>query len=130
MSYQERSVYLNLAVMIAIFGGYIAYQISARSSIRLGGALLLLITLQILANIVHAATSRSRLVDERDRRISARGRQTGYVVLLVFIWSSFGYLLTHSVVSSLAVANVLILAVVVAELSGLVAQLISYKTPL
>jgi len=66
-------------------------------------------------------------VDERDRIIKARGIQVGYVVLLIFIWSSFGYLQWRPMVSSLVVSNLLIVALIVAELSGLVAQLISYK---
>lgn len=47
MSYQEKSVYVNLVILLAIFFGYFGYAISVRSPIRLGGALLFLVALQI-----------------------------------------------------------------------------------
>lgn len=126
ISYQEKSVYVNFVILLAMFGGYLGYAISLRSPIRLGGPLLLLITLQIIGNAILAATSRRRLVDERDRIIKARARQVGYVVLLVFIWTSFGYL-SQPMVSSRIVSNLLVMALVVAELSGLVTQIIFYR---
>ena len=130
MSYQEKSVYVNLVILLAIFCSYFGYAISVRSPIRLGGALLLLITLQVTGNAILGATSRRRLVDERDRIIKARGRQAGYYVLLIFVWSSFGYLQSQPMVRSLTVSNQLIVGIEVAELSGLVAQLISYRASL
>ncbi len=127
LSYQEKSVYVNLVILLGIFGGYLGYAINLRSPIRLGGVLLFLILLQIVGNAILAATSRRRLVDERDRNIRARGRQVGYVVLLIFIWTSFGYLQSQSMVSSLIVSNLLVVALAVAELAGLVTQLIFYR---
>ncbi|HVJ06530.1 MAG TPA: hypothetical protein VM578_12725 [Candidatus Saccharimonadales bacterium] len=127
MSYQEKSTYVNLVILVASVCGYFGYATRVGSPIRLGGALLMMITLQIVGNTILSATSRRRLIDERDWIIKARGRQVGYIVLLIFIWSSFGYLQAHTMVSSLVVSNLLIVALIVAELSELVAQLISYR---
>jgi hypothetical protein len=130
LTFQEKSIYSNLLILLTLFGIYLGCAVNMQSPLNLGGAIVLLIVLQIVSQIILRLTSRHLLIDERDRKARAHGSRISYTVLISAIWMSFGYFLLHATVSSRVVVNLLIVALVLAELGGLLAQLISYKTSL
>jgi len=131
LSFKEKSLWGNLIAIVAVFGGYFEYASQAHArQLHLGGALVCLVLLQIGIQIILSISSRDRLIDERDRRIAGRGYAVAYVVLVTYIWMAFGYILIHSTIESLVVVNLLIVALVTAEVAKLVTQLIFYRASL
>ena len=88
LSFQEKTLWLMLASLLAIFGSYFASVVPPRTADVLPdqigqfvGLVVLFVVIQILGSIVLALFDRRQEADERDRLIELKGTRNGSHVL-------------------------------------------------
>jgi hypothetical protein len=122
MSIRYKQALLSLLSMIAIYGWYFARALADGANgfthaVRLTGMVGLLALVQIIGNIVIAGTSSDRYaaMDERELHFDRRATQLGYYVLIsgaVLAAASI-----HFAASSATIANLVLVAIVLGEVS-------------
>jgi hypothetical protein len=134
LTYQEKSLYATLAANLIVYLPYFAFAIRHTSLKRIVGTIVTLIVVQIVLQTIIAIFSRSRLTDERDRLIEARGYRAGYFALVAGVLVALALLWTHAILgfvnpnhAAIHFINVLFAVLVLAELVKTATQLISYR---
>jgi len=115
MSYREKSIWGQLIATLIVYGNYFA-----RSGGNLIGMIVVLVMIQIVAQIAIAILAKPEPKDERDRLIDARAYRVGYLLLVT------GAVLCMNIVVSPTV-NGLLMALVVSEVGKSVTQLYYYR---
>lgn len=147
LSFQEKSVWGSLAAVAACSLYYFANVFAMYSdggtvdpgrAGALGISLLVaLIVIEIVYHAVLAATSDSTESDERDRWIETRASRNAYFAIGVGVFVLVVHLLAGAMLESaryeelvapFAVANFLLLAMVLAELVKYVSQIVYYRS--
>jgi hypothetical protein len=96
LSFQEKSVWVSLAVIVAAYGFYFAKVVqapgmSAQDTLGLlAGLVLLIIIVEIALHIALAVWRRPEPADERDRLIAAKAARNAYAVVLVGLFAAAG----------------------------------------
>ena len=136
MSFREKTVWVSFVLMFVLFGYYfwhvsqvLAGRADADTSFHL---FLLVVVVLIVAEIAVRAVLRIRHPkearaprDERERLIELRARGIAYYVLLVAALASIGSI--HLSTNPYALAQHVLLALVVAELTRLGGQLVLFR---
>lgn len=129
LTYQEKSLYAILAAELVVYGLYFARISNTPADLaRLCGSVVLLVLVQIAAQIVLAILSRDRITDERDLRIRALSYRAAYFTLTFGIFAIFALLWTGASYGSVFLINILFAAFLLAEIVRLATQLILYRT--
>ncbi len=116
LSYQEKSIGASLIATLLVYGRYFA----SGSNDSLVGTIVLLVVIQIVAQIAIAVAYRPEPKDERDRLIEARAYHVGYLMLVT------GAVLCMNIATKPSV-NALLMAVVAAEAGKSATQLFYYR---
>lgn len=134
LSFEERSVWIQLASLGAILIGYgtIAGLMLLAGVIHIvpyvpvfAVAVVLLIVLMIVGHAVTAATSRPEGRDERDKLIVWRAESNAGWVLGVGVFAALAGLIFS--INNLWIAHVLLLSMFLSEIAKLVFQIIYYR---
>ena len=136
LSYQEKSLYANLAANLFIYLHYFIYSLHHDPSLgRLIATIVTMIVFQIIVQVIVAATTRNRLKDERDELIELRGYRAGYFAVITLIIT--GYLMVYLHVSqgmhfppALHFLNAIFGILVIADIVRVITQLIAYRRAL
>lgn len=123
MSYRYKGALLSLVSMAAIYGWYFARLLldprrtGAENAGRLVETVLLIAIVQVLGNILIAATSSDRYgpMDERERAFDRRATGIGYYLLIAGSLMAAATIHLHA--GPPAIANAVLLAIVTAECS-------------
>jgi hypothetical protein len=137
LTYQEKSLYGTLAADLLVYVPYFIYvaqhPFTATLS-RIVGTIVAIIVVQIVLQTIVAIFSRSRLTDERDRIIAARGYRAGYFALVTGTLAGIALLWGHAIAglidpnhAAIHFINVLFAVLVLAELAKTITQLVSYR---
>ncbi len=138
LSYQEKSLYGELLVDVAVFVPYFISIHTGHPTIGLiAGTIIILIIVQIILQAIIAIASRNRLKDERDRLIRLRGYRAGYFTITSLMVFLTGMLWMNSAMGqmnpshmALHFLSVFFAVLILAELVKTIAQLIAYRRPL
>ena len=125
MSFREKSAWVSFATILVVFGAYfwnvirvLGGQVEFRAAYALSVALLVaFVVLEIVLHIVLAIQAPKEALaprDERERLIEMRATRVAFQVLVVGALAGVGML--HVTTSAWRMAQVVLLAVVVAEL--------------
>lgn len=144
LPYEERSAWVNAAVMLAL-GIY--YYAAAFGGETLGPAatlgllfriVVVVVVVQVIGHIVMAVTDTNIATDERDRLIAARAGSIGGFALAAFVFTTIAYALFADAIDprtqvcdpvDMAVAaHLLVMGMIAAELVKAGAQLVLYRT--
>jgi hypothetical protein len=139
-SYQEKSLYGELAVNLAVFVPYFVYLHGHHATLSIAGiaaTVVILIVAQIVLQALIAAFTRNRLKDERDRLIRLRGYRAGYFTIISLMMFGMAALWLHTTLGQINPAHmalhflsVFYLVLILAELVKTITQLIAYRRPL
>jgi hypothetical protein len=134
MSFREKTAWVCLVTMAAVYGWYFAATLPALAAggaagLRLSTSILVLAVLQVVPLVVIAAASPREAkapLDERDRLIELKGSRAAYVVLVC------GALLAcvaamHFSAGGALLANYIFLAIVAAQLAKYLTQIVHYR---
>jgi hypothetical protein len=134
LTYQEKSLYATLAANLIVYVPYFFVASRHATLNQIVGTITALIVLQIVLQAIIAIFSRSRLTDERDRQIEARGYRAGYFALVTGVLVALALLWVHAMLgfinpnhAAIHFINVLFAVLVLAELIKTVTQLVSYR---
>lgn len=138
LSFQEKSIWVSLIIMLIVWFNYFSVIQPAMLEGNIGraetigvfiGAVIALIVLQIIGQIIIAVAnpkSADQPSDERDKAIARRsGNISGWV--LSFLVVSIGGYAMFLDVSSILIANLLLLAVVLTQCVDYAFQLLFYR---
>jgi hypothetical protein len=147
MSFEEKSVWGSLVAMVVcsfyyfseVFGLYA--DGGAPDPYRAGvlgiSLLIALIVIEIVYHSILAIGTRSTESDERDRWIETRASRNAYVALGVGTFGLVGHLVVGAhfgapylerLTDAFAIVNLLLLAMVIAEVVKYVSQIVYYRT--
>lgn len=145
MSFQEKSIWGSLVAILAVFGYFFAtlgpnglqFEFTAVAIVRLVGAVVVLVVVEIVYHVLIAVKSGPVLEDERDQQIESRSYRNAYLLLasgvfLVMFTAVAGSALGRSLPgllsgTPLAVAHLLLLVLVFAEAAKFLTQLYFYR---
>jgi hypothetical protein len=140
LSYQEKSLYGELAANLAVFVPYFVYLHGHTATLSLGGiaaTIAILIVAQIVLQALIAAFTRNRLKDERDHLIRLRGYRAGYFTIISLMMFGMAALWLHTTLGQINPAHmalhflsVFYLVLILAELVKTITQLVAYRRPL
>ena len=116
ITYQEKSIWGQLIATLVVYGRYFI----SGSPGSLAGTIVLLVIIQIVAQIAIAVANRPEPKDERDRLIDAKAYRAGYLLLVT------GTILCMNIVVSPTV-NALLMALVASEAGKSITQLYYYR---
>lgn len=138
LSYQEKTLYGELVVNLAVFLPYLhlIHQPQPRLNI-ISGSIALIIFANIVLQGLIAALTRNRLKDERDRLIRLRGYRAGYVTVVSLMVFGMAALWVHTTLGdinpshmALHFLSVFFAVLMLAEVVKTVVQLIAYRRPI
>ncbi|MGQ0430042.1 MAG: hypothetical protein ACT4UQ_08925 [Gammaproteobacteria bacterium] len=131
-TFQEKSLWLMLAALVACFGAYFAAVLPARSSVVLPdqvalfiAAVVALVLIQIAGHIAIAIVDRRRETDERGRLIELKGTRIAAWVLATGVFGALCVALVAD--GNFAFTHLLLGSWVLAEMAGIVAKLVLYR---
>ena len=138
ISYKEKSLYAMLVADVLVYVPYFVYALHGHATIgRLIGTILALSVLSIVLQSIIAATTRNRLTDERDALIEYKGYRaayfalaTGIILIFVILWIHAPADINHPHFGAFHIINVLLAALVVADITKLITQLAAYRRSL
>jgi hydrogenase-4 membrane subunit HyfE len=138
LSYQEKSLYGELVVDLAVFVPYFVLMHTRHPSVNfIAGSITVLIVASIVLQGVIAAVTRNRLKDERDRLILLRGYRAAYFTItslmvlgMAALWlhSSLGQVNAKSM--ALHFLSVFYAILILAQVVKTVTQLVGYRRAL
>ena len=132
LSFQEKSLWLVLASLVAAFGSY--FWLALRTApVDVGpaqaglfvGAVVLLVIAQVVGHLVIAVFDRRDATDERDRLIALRGERLGGFILAAGVFLSL--CTAVAVPGNFACAHVLLASWVIAQCVEIAARLWHYR---
>ncbi len=133
-SFEEKSVWLQLAGTVAVLGSYFvaAGRLMARGATRLvayaplfTGTVILLILVLVAGHIVVAIASRPEGRDERDRQIEWRAKSGSGWIVVVGVWTAIAGLVAS--IEGVWIAHLLLLSVFLSEVARFVLQIVYYR---
>lgn len=137
-SYREKTLYVSLAVELAIYVPY--FFLHRQNSVnKVAGMIIAIIVLQIILQSIIAALTRNRVTDERDRLIELRGYRAGYLMIASLMVVGLGMLWFHATIGHLHLENrmaglhflsVFFGMLVIADITKTAAQIVSYRKAL
>jgi hypothetical protein len=135
LSYQERSLYGELAANVAVFVPYFIFTHTHHPTVGvIAGSITILIVAQIILQSIIAIATRNRLKDERDRLIRLRGYRAGYFAVISLMMFGMGALWLHTALGQINPAHmalhflsVFFAVLMIAELVKTVTQLAAYR---
>jgi len=134
LTYQEKSLYGTLAADLIVYVPYFMYVAHHSSTLsRIVGTIVAITVVQIVLQTIVAIASRSRLTDERDRLIEARGYRAGYFALVSGVLAAITLLWLHAMIGfdpnhpAVHFINVLLAMLVLSGLVKTIVQLVSYR---
>jgi dolichol kinase len=134
LSYQEKSLYGTLAANLIVYIPYFVFVARHAALTSIVQTITILVVLQIILQSVIAIFSRSRLTDERDREVEARGYRAGYFALITGVLVVLTSLWAHALTGfadpgrdAIHFINALFGALVLAELVKTITQLVTYR---
>ena len=120
MSFRYKSALLSLVSLVAAYGWYFGAILAGPPGgvaqvVRLAGAIVVIVVVQIVGTIAIAVTSRDRYgaMDERERGFDRRATAVGYYLLLIGALGAAASM--HLGASRPDMANLIVLAIVIAE---------------
>lgn len=138
LSYREKTLYASLGAELVVYGSY--FLLHKQNSVNeVAGMITAIIVLQIVLQLVIAALTRNRVIDERDRLIELRGYRAGYLALVSFMVIGLGMLWLHTAVGDLRMDNrmmglhflsVFFGMVVIADITKTATQIVAYRKAL
>lgn len=137
-SYREKTLYVSLAVELAVYGPY--FFLHRQNSVnKVAGMIIAIIVLQIVLQSLIAALTRNRVTDERDRLIELRGYRAGYLMIASLMVIGLGMLWFHATVGhhhlespmiGLHFLSVFFGMLVIADITKTATQIVSYRKAL
>ena len=144
LSFREKSLWASLIAILVVFSPYFAINFShlltgdpeiSDTFVAIGtfvAAVLFLVVIMVVLHILIALSTRYEDEDERDRFIELTATRNAHWVLSVGVWvtlaapgaSAIGWL---PPMSTLLFAHLIFAAFVLAEVVGIVSQLIQYR---
>ena len=138
LSYREKTLYASLAVELLVYGPY--FFLHQQNSVnKVAGVIVAIIVLQIVLQLLIAAFTRNRMVDERDRLIELRGYRAGYLVFtslmvigLGMLWfhSAMGHMHIESRMMGLHFLSVFFGMLVIADITKTATQIVAHRRAL
>lgn len=138
LSYREKTLYASLAVELLVYGPY--FFLHQQNSVnKVAGVIVAIIVLQIVLQLLIAAFTRNRMVDERDRLIELRGYRAGYLVFtslmvigLGMLWfhSAMGHMQIESRMMGLHFLSVFFGMLVIADITKTATQIVAHRRAL
>jgi len=131
LTYREKTLWVTGGSTLAVYAYYFCRVLAigdgdpARVGVLFGSAIVVLIIVQIAANIVLAAQRRPERTDERDRRVAVKAARNAYYVLMTGVWGAVGLIAVAA--TPFWVAHAALLGLVVAELTRCGSQLVYYR---
>jgi len=138
LSYREKTLYASLAAELVVYGPYFLVP-QTNSLNKIAGTICAIIVLQVVLQVIIAALTRNRVVDERDRLIELRGYRAGYLALVSLMVIALGLLWIHSIADHLRLdsramgfhfLNVFFGILVVADITKTTVQIVTYRKAL
>lgn len=137
LSYREKSIFGSLAAILVGYGYYFAnvftavqpWHFNSRSVVRLMAAVFLIVVIDVVYQIIVAATSGPERKDERDTLIESRSYRNAYVLLAAAIFTLMAMIVIFNLPPYLIV-NYALLSVVAAEVVKFLTQLFHYRVGL
>lgn len=134
LSYQEKSLCGTLAANLIVSVPYFVFVARHAALASIVQTITILVILQIILQSAIAIFSRSRLTDERDREVEARGYRAGYFALVTQVLLVLTSLWAHALTGfadptreAIHFINVLFGALVLAEMVKTITQLVAYR---
>jgi hypothetical protein len=132
LSFQEKSLWVVLVSLGAVFGAYFALALPLRTAdvnaAQVGmfvAAVVVLVITQVVGQVVVALVDRDARTDERDRLIALKGmRNAGYVLATGVFFALCAAVLTRG---NFVIAHVLLASWVVAQMVEIASQLWYYR---
>lgn len=130
-SFQEKSLWVSTVANLAIYAVYFARAIAigdrdpARVGALFGEAVVLLVVVMVVSHAVLAIHRRPERRDERDRRIAVLAARNAYYVLATGAWAALCVIAMS--LGAFWAAHAVLLALVVAEVTKGVSQLVYYR---
>ena len=138
LSYREKSLYASLAAELIVYGPY--FFLHRQNSLnKVAGLIIGIIVLQIILQSMIAASSRSRITDERDRLIELRGYRVGYFTITSLMIIGLGMLWFHAAIGNfpmdsrflgLHFLSVFFGMLVLSDIAKTIAQILAYRRAL
>lgn len=136
MSFQEKSSVVMLGGLIVVYGAYFAFvsswladspveEIAYQPLMIIAVGVLVIVAVVSHILIAVANPKEADAYDERDRLIGLRGERIGGYVLAVGVF--FGLVLAMLEVQQFFIAQVLLLAMVLAQISDEAAKVVLYR---
>jgi hypothetical protein len=132
LSFQEKSLWLMFATLVAAFGFYFvtvlpadAANVTPRQMVLFTLAIVVLVVLQIAGHVVFALMDRRTDTDERDRLIGLKGTRNAAYVLATGVFLALCTALVTE--GNFLFTHVLLGAWVVAQLVEIGSQLVLYR---
>ena len=138
LSYQEKSLYGEFLVDLAVFVPYFIYIHTHHPTVAfIAATICILIVVQIFLRAVIAMATRNRLKDERDRLIRLRGYRAGYFTITSLMFFGMGALWVHTTLGQINPAHmalhfvsVFVAVLMLAEVVKTITQIVAYRRPL
>ena len=136
LSYQEKSLYANLAANLFIYLHYFIYSLHHDPQLgRLITTICAMVVFQIVVQVIVAATTRNRLRDERDQLIELRGYRAGYLAVVSLVVTGYAMIYLHTshgmrFPPALHFLNAVFCILVLADVTRVITQLIAYRRAL
>jgi len=138
LSYQEKSLYGEFLVDLAVFVPYFIYIHTHHPTVAfIAATICILIVVQIFLRAVIAMATRNRLKDERDRLIRLRGYRAGYFTITSLMFFGMGALWVHTTLGQINPAHmalhflsIFFAVLILAELVKTITQIVAYRRPL
>lgn len=145
LSFQEKSVWVSLIAIVVVFGyhfsevfGTTEVTTSGDLVVRLIGVIIMLVVIEIALHILIAVSeiqdaADGGAMDERDRLIATRASRNAYFVLFIGVLIMIGTIVAGDLkndpgITPVMSANLLLLAIVVAELVNFGSRLFYYRS--
>jgi hypothetical protein len=134
LSYREKSIWGSLLAILIVYGSYFGDLFQRGRGFGGGSvsglvmAVVAVVVIEVAYHIAISIMSRPEGKDERDILIEGKAYRVGYILLVSCVFmASWGLMLSPDKVRPLAVVNLTLLCVVIAETSTFGAQLFLYR---
>ena len=118
ITYQEKSIWGQLIATLVVYGRYFI----SGSPGSLAGTIVLLVIIQIVAQIAIAVANRPEPKDERDRLIAAKAYRVAYTILVAGVLTIL--FISEAITPT---ANIIFAALVLADVGKSVTRLYYYR---
>lgn len=146
LSFQEKSIWVSVVTIVVVFAYYFASLFGApevmtpiETVVRFIGAVAILVIIEIVLHVLIAVMDVKGAeahgeVDERDRLVVNKASRNAYFVLCISVFALIGHFIASEMmnyagpdVTPIMSANLLLLAIVLAEIVNFSSQLFYYR---